>query len=95
MDGELGVLLGHDPGSDVLVLDLAAAVRKLRSQRKDLIVCGVNRPQFKALSSAGLTQILGFENFCPDIDFALARAMNLVDELSAPAGNGSRPIAQT
>jgi uncharacterized membrane protein YoaK (UPF0700 family) len=61
------------------VLDLCAAVHKLRARRRDLVVCGVNRPQLKALRDGGLLDVLGLENFAPDLDFAIARGMNLVE----------------
>jgi uncharacterized membrane protein YoaK (UPF0700 family) len=63
------------------VLDLAAAVQKLRTARRDLIICGVNRPQYKVLFAGGLTDLLGVENFAPDLDLAIARGMNVVAEL--------------
>lgn len=62
-------------------LDLLAAVHKLRAARRDLIVCGVNRLQFKAMRDAGTADALGLENFCPDLDLAIARALNRVHEL--------------
>jgi uncharacterized membrane protein YoaK (UPF0700 family)/anti-anti-sigma regulatory factor len=62
-------------------MDLCAAVQKLRGQRRDLVVCGVNRPQYKVLNAGGLTDLLGVENFAPDLDFAIARGMNLVGEI--------------
>jgi uncharacterized membrane protein YoaK (UPF0700 family) len=60
------------------VLDLAAAVRKLRAARRDLVVCGVTRPQYKVLHTGGLTTLLGIENFAPDLELAIARALNLL-----------------
>jgi uncharacterized membrane protein YoaK (UPF0700 family) len=66
------------------VLDLTAAVQKLRTQRRDLVICGVNRPQYKLLSSGGLVETLGVENFAPDLDLAIARALNVVSDLTAP-----------
>ena len=65
------------------VLDLQAALTKLRAQRRDLILCGINRPQYKALAQTGFPAAPGFENFAPDLDFAIARGMNLVGELNA------------
>ena len=65
------------------VLDLTAAVQKLRAHHRDLVVCGVSRSQFKALSNGGLPDVLGVENFAPDLDMAIARAMNLVTDLHA------------
>ena len=62
-------------------LDLAAAVQKLRAEHRDLVVCGVNRAQFAAMRDAGTADAIGMENFCPDLDIAIARAMNRVHEL--------------
>ena len=62
-------------------LDLLAAVQKLRAAHKDLVVCGVNRPQFAVMRDAGLAGVLGVENFCPDLDIAIARGLNRVKEL--------------
>jgi uncharacterized membrane protein YoaK (UPF0700 family) len=63
-------------------MDLLAAVQKLRAAHNDLVVCGVNRAQYKAMRDAGLADALGMENFCPDLDIAIARAMNRVSELT-------------
>ena len=57
------------------------AVEKLRGANRDLIVCGANRSQFKAMRDAGMADALGMENFCPDLDIAVARGMNRVHEL--------------
>ena len=62
-------------------LDLLAAVQKLRAERKDLVVCGVNRSQFTAMRDAGTAEAIGIDNFCPDLDIAIARAMNRIHEL--------------
>jgi hypothetical protein len=62
-------------------LDLLAAAQKLRAEHRDLIVCGVNRSQFKVMREAGAADGLGLENFCPDLEIAVARAMNRVNEL--------------
>lgn len=76
-------------------LDLLAAVQKLRTGHKDLVVCGVNRAQFKAMRDAGTTDVLGMENFCPDLDLAVARAMNRVNELTGAANVEKRlPVAR-
>ena len=64
-------------------LDLQAAVQKIRGRGRDLVVCGVTRAQFKVLSAAGLMDLLGMENFCPDLDLALARGLNRLKELTA------------
>jgi hypothetical protein len=64
------------------VLDLTAAVQKLRAQRRDLVMCGVTPPQYKVLNAGGLTELLGVENFAPDLDLAIARGMNLSGPLA-------------
>ena len=62
-------------------LDLQAAVNKLRTEGRDLVVCGANRSQFKVMRDAGFTDALGLENFAPDLEMAVARAMNRVQEM--------------
>jgi uncharacterized membrane protein YoaK (UPF0700 family) len=62
-------------------LNLAEAVRKLHTAHRDLIMCGVKPNQYKVLNRGGLVSVLKNENFVPDVEFALARAMNLLDEL--------------
>jgi hypothetical protein len=71
-------------------LDLSAAVQKLRAGHRDLVVCGVNRAQFKAMREAGTADAIGMENFCPDLDIAVARAMNRVQELVGARGSRER-----
>ncbi len=63
-------------------LSLQAAVQKLRSEHRELILCGVRPVQYKALSRNGLVETLGRDRFTPDIEFAIARAMNALEELS-------------
>jgi uncharacterized membrane protein YoaK (UPF0700 family) len=62
------------------VADLCTAVQKLRAHHRGLVICGVNRPQYKVLDEGGLPDVLGVENFAPDLDFAIARAINLTAE---------------
>jgi hypothetical protein len=40
-----------------------------------------------------MAHVLGVENFCPDLDMAIARGMNRVQELS-PAGLARRLAAE-
>lgn len=70
---------------DDAVADLSAAVQKLRDKHRDLIICGANRMQFKALSRGGLPDSLGWENFTPDLDMAIARGINITSERPSPA----------
>jgi uncharacterized membrane protein YoaK (UPF0700 family) len=73
------------------VADLSAAVHKLRGQRRDVVICGVNRQQYKVLSAGGLPEVLGLENFAPDLDFAIARAMNILADGHTPVQSRARP----
>lgn len=66
------------------VLDLQSAVERLRSSGRELVVCGVNRSQYKVLASKRFPDFLGLENFAPDIEFAVARGLNLLAELALP-----------
>jgi uncharacterized membrane protein YoaK (UPF0700 family) len=75
-------LTAFDPDA---ALDLSAAVRKLRSQRRDLVICGLFPQQYRVLNKGGVTHLLGVQNVCPDLDFAIARGMNRVEELLGTA----------
>jgi hypothetical protein len=37
----------------------------------------MNRVQFKTLADCGLTKLIDLDNFVPDLEFAIARGMNL------------------
>jgi hypothetical protein len=69
-------------------LNLLAAAQKLRGEGRDLVVCGVNRSQFKVMRDSGMADALGVENFAPDLEMAIARAMNRVPELQGESTNG-------
>jgi anti-anti-sigma regulatory factor len=56
---------------------LLTAVQRLRSQGRTLVISGMNRVQFKALENCGLTKVIDLDNFVPDLEFAIARGMNL------------------
>src|SRR5438552_3373901 len=45
------------------VLDMTAALQKLRSGGRDLVVCGVRPVQYKVLNQAGFVDVLGIDNF--------------------------------
>jgi uncharacterized membrane protein YoaK (UPF0700 family)/anti-anti-sigma regulatory factor len=59
---------------------LLESIQRLSSTNRTLIISGMNRPQFKTLMDCGLEKIIDLENFVPDIEFALARAINLAAE---------------
>lgn len=71
---------------DVLALDatglesLEDLLDKLRKHRKELILCGPHSQPMFALTRAGLLDKLGMENVCADMDGALARAREILDQ---------------
>jgi hypothetical protein len=59
------------------VLDLEAAVKKLLDSDSTLVLAGLSRAQFKALDDLGVARLIGTENLCTDLEFAIARALLL------------------
>lgn len=68
-------------------LDLEAAVRTLRSHQRRLIICGMSPPQYRALHKLGVTRVLEIDDICPDLEFAVARGLELVRQLTAAASS--------
>jgi uncharacterized membrane protein YoaK (UPF0700 family) len=66
-------------------LDLETAVRSLRSQRRRLIICGMSPPQYRVLHHLGVTRVLEVEDLCPDLEFAVARGIELVRQITHDA----------
>lgn len=62
---------------DNAMMDLEQAVGNLGAQGRRLILCGITTPQYKALDHFGLIDKLGSENVCPDLEFAIARGIEL------------------
>ncbi len=56
---------------------LLKAAGKLKSHDRTLVVSGMNRVQFKTLMDCGITKMIDLENFVPDLEFAIARGINL------------------
>jgi SulP family sulfate permease len=71
---------------DVLALDatgldaLEDLMEKLKKKKKDLILCGPHSQPLFALMRAGFLERLGAENVCGDMDSALSRARELLDQ---------------
>jgi uncharacterized membrane protein YoaK (UPF0700 family) len=59
------------------LLDLEAALQRLAEDGRKMILCGIGPSQFKALDHAGLTDRIGAENICVDLEFAIARGIDL------------------
>jgi len=58
---------------------LLSAAKSLKSQDRTLVISGMNRTQFKVLVDCGITRVIEMENFVPDLEFAIARGINLAD----------------
>jgi uncharacterized membrane protein YoaK (UPF0700 family)/anti-anti-sigma regulatory factor len=56
---------------------LLTAAKELKSHDRTLVISGMNRPQFKVLVDCGITKVIEMENFVPDLEFAIARGINL------------------
>jgi uncharacterized membrane protein YoaK (UPF0700 family) len=68
-------LTRFDPNA---VLDLEAAVRNLHAHGRTLIISGITTAQFKALDALGVARMMEISNLCPDLEFAVARALALL-----------------
>ena len=60
------------------LLNLAAAAQTLRVQRRELILAGVTPVQYRAIEQSEMGQLILAENVCPDLEFAIARGIELV-----------------
>jgi uncharacterized membrane protein YoaK (UPF0700 family)/anti-anti-sigma regulatory factor len=56
---------------------LLSAAKSLKSHNRTLVISGMNRVQFKSLVDCGLTKVIDLDNFVPDLEFAIARGINL------------------
>jgi uncharacterized membrane protein YoaK (UPF0700 family) len=63
------------------VMDLEAAVRRLGQEKKKLILAGITTHQYKALDRLGVARTLDVQNLCPDVEFAIARAIVLLENM--------------
>jgi len=63
---------------------LLRAAKTLKSRDRTLVISGMNRVQFKSLVDCGLTRVIDLDNFVPDLEYAVARGINLAE--SRPAG---------
>jgi uncharacterized membrane protein YoaK (UPF0700 family)/anti-anti-sigma regulatory factor len=62
------------------LLSLAAATRKLRVKDRRLILAGVTPVHYRAIEGSEAGQAIESENLCPDLEFAIARGIDLIRE---------------
>jgi uncharacterized membrane protein YoaK (UPF0700 family) len=63
------------------VMDLEAAVTRLHHDRKMLILSGITTRHFQALDALGVARMMDINNLCPDLEFAIARAIVVREEI--------------
>jgi uncharacterized membrane protein YoaK (UPF0700 family) len=59
-------------------LGLRDVTERLHASGRDLIISGITRTQYKTLVNNGLLDELEAENLCPDLEFAIARGIDLL-----------------
>jgi hypothetical protein len=68
------------------VEDLREVVERMHAEGRELVLAGITPRQYKVLVGGGLTDVLDVENVCPDLEFAIARGIELVRaSLGAPS----------
>ena len=60
------------------LLNLALAAKKLMDRNRRLILCGITPGQYRALVDSEVGRTIEHENICPDMEFAIARGIELV-----------------
>ena len=63
------------------VLDLESAVAKLSREGRKLILSGITVNQYRNVVDLGIGRSMELENLCPDLEFAIARGIDLVRTL--------------
>ena len=66
-------------------LDLETALEKLDREGRKLILSGITPNQYRGLMEHGIGKSMEMENLCPDLEFAIARGIDLVQIKSSNA----------
>jgi uncharacterized membrane protein YoaK (UPF0700 family) len=59
-------------------LGLRDVIEQMRKQGRELIISGVTPTQYRMLVNHGLLDAMEAENLCPDLEFAIARGIDLL-----------------
>ena len=78
----LSPLIRFDSNS---MLVLRSAIERLHGEGRRLILSGVTPRQFRLLIDGEIDKTLGAENICPDLEFAVARGIDLLQQTSLRA----------
>ena len=65
------------------VMDLELAMHRLHDSHRKLIISGVTVPQFKSLNKLCVDHVMDVSNMCPDLEFAIARAISVRERMLA------------
>jgi uncharacterized membrane protein YoaK (UPF0700 family)/anti-anti-sigma regulatory factor len=60
------------------VLDLKNSIDGMHRTGRRLILSGITPRQYRLLIDAGIEKVMNLENICPDLEFAVARGIDLV-----------------
>lgn len=63
--------------------ELRAALSRLTSQGRHLVIAGLTGEQYEQLRRAGAGEMLDPQSVCPDFELAIARGLNLAERLAA------------
>jgi uncharacterized membrane protein YoaK (UPF0700 family)/anti-anti-sigma regulatory factor len=63
-------------------MDLRLAVDMLYDQKRRLVIAGLTQAQYQVLAQVGLVHVLGRANISPDLEFAIARAMAIHQDMA-------------
>lgn len=75
-------------------LDLHAALQRLHSDGRTLIIAGITPLQYRALEALGIAGSMDIENLCSDLEFAIARGISIVrDGAGRESRDGERGVA--
>jgi uncharacterized membrane protein YoaK (UPF0700 family) len=59
-------------------LDLRDVIGQLKARQRELVVSGITQTQYRTLVVNGLLEVMDSENLCPDLEFAIARGIELL-----------------
>jgi uncharacterized membrane protein YoaK (UPF0700 family) len=67
-------------------LDLRDVIGQLKARQRELVVSGITQTQYRILVANGLLDVMDSENLCPDLEFAIARGIELLrQQLAMPS----------
>jgi uncharacterized membrane protein YoaK (UPF0700 family)/anti-anti-sigma regulatory factor len=70
-------------------LSLREAIERLKADERELIISGITASQYKLLARSGVLEVTDPENFCPDLEFAIARGIDLLRHAPATAATAA------